>query len=137
MTVAPSGPRAGQPALVRRPEELTPEWLTAVLSGSDLLAAGSSVESFSVEPVGTGQMGDTMRIRYRTAPGDGAERSVVAKFASADEQSRSTGLLTRAYEIEVGFYRDGGRPHPHPDAPLLPPAVRARLPAGSSCCSRT
>jgi hypothetical protein len=104
VTVAPSGPRAGQPALVRRPEELTPEWLTAVLSGSDLLAAGSSVESFSVEPVGTGQMGDTVRIRYRTAPGDGAERSVVAKFASADEQSRSTGLLTRAYEIEVGFY---------------------------------
>ncbi len=29
---------------------------------------------------------------------------MVAKFASADEQSRSTGLLTRAYEIEVGFY---------------------------------
>jgi hypothetical protein len=104
VTVARTGPRADPPALVRRPEELTAEWLTAVLSGSDRLATGSSVGSFSVEPVGTGQMGDTVRIRYRTAPGNGAERSVVAKFASDDEQSRSTGLMTRAYEIEVGFY---------------------------------
>ena len=29
---------------------------------------------------------------------------MIAKFASANEQSRSTGLMTRAYEIEVGFY---------------------------------
>jgi aminoglycoside/choline kinase family phosphotransferase len=103
MSAARTGtPGAVQRVLTRRPEELTPEWLTAVLSGSDLLDEGSSIDSFSLESVGTGQMADTVRIAYRTVQGD--TRSVVAKFASADEQSRSTGLLTRAYEIEVGFY---------------------------------
>lgn len=88
---------------VRRPEDLSAEWLTEVLSGTDLLAEGSSVESFEVAPVGTGQMADTVRVRYQAGTA-APERSVVAKFASADEQSRSTGLMTRAYEIEVGFY---------------------------------
>jgi hypothetical protein len=31
---------------------------------------------------------------------------VVGKFASADDQSRGTGLALRAYEIEVRFYRE-------------------------------
>ena len=31
---------------------------------------------------------------------------MVGKFASADEQSRGTGLALRAYEIEVRFYRE-------------------------------
>jgi hypothetical protein len=87
--------------LVRRPEDLTAAWLTGVLAGSALLEHGSSVDTFSVEPVGTGQMGDTVRIRYRTDPDSGGEHSVVAKFAAADEQSRSTGLLTRAYWPDV------------------------------------
>jgi hypothetical protein len=90
--------------LIRRPEDLNSAWLTAVLAGSDLLEQGAAIESFRVVPVGTGQMGDTVRVAFRTGPEGTAERSVVAKFASADEQSRSTGLLTRAYEIEVGFY---------------------------------
>ncbi len=92
-------------ATVRRPEDLTPEWLTEVLSGSDLLEDGSVICSFSLESVGTGQMGDTVRVDFTSTPPDTPSRSVVAKFASADEQSRSTGLMTRAYEIEVGFYR--------------------------------
>ncbi len=96
-------PAAIGATLVRRPEDLTAEWLTTALGGSELLEEGSSIEAFSVEPVGTGQMADTVRIRYRTAARE-APQSVVAKFASADDQSRSTGLLTRAYEIEVGFY---------------------------------
>ncbi len=89
---------------VRRPEDLTSGWLTDVLAGTDLLEPAASVDSFTVESVGTGQMGDTVRVTYRTGPVDTGARSVIAKFASADEQSRSTGLLTRAYEIEVGFY---------------------------------
>ncbi len=96
--------RTGGPVPVRRPEDLSGAWLTSVLGGSDLLDEGSSIVSFRVVPVGTGQMGDTVRVLYRTGSDDTPERSVVAKFASADEQSRSTGLLTRAYEIEVGFY---------------------------------
>ncbi len=94
-----------RPVLVRRPEDLNGAWLTTVLGGTDLLEEGSSIDRFRVDPVGTGQMGDTVRVLYRTGEGT-PEQSVVAKFASADEQSRSTGLLTRAYEIEVGFYGD-------------------------------
>lgn len=98
--------RTIQPELVRRPEDLSGEWLTAVLGGAGLLAEGSSVKSFDVIPVGTGQMADTVRVAFRTGTGGQGSRagSVVAKFASADEQSRSTGLMTRAYEIEVAFY---------------------------------
>ena len=101
---AAGGDTGTGPALVRRPEDLTPDWLTAVLSGSDLLEEGSVIRSFSLEPVGTGQMGDTVRVGFTTTGRTSGRRSVVAKFASADEQSRSTGLMTRAYEIEVGFY---------------------------------
>ena len=90
---------------VRRPEEVTPAWLTGVLAGSDLLADGDEVTSLTTAPVGTGQMADTVRIAFRTGAGHAGTRSVVAKFASADERSRTTGVMTRAYEVEVGFYR--------------------------------
>lgn len=93
------------PAGVRRPEDVTPAWLSSVLAGSDLLDAGEEVVSLSSTPVGTGQMADTVRITFDTAADGAGRRSVVAKFASADETSRTTGLLTRAYEVEVGFYR--------------------------------
>lgn len=96
-----------RPDAVRRPEDVTADWLDWALAGSELLAAGEQVDSLSVEAVGTGQMGDTVRVSFRTAAGPGGstgDRSVIAKFASADDQSRSTGLMTRAYEIEVGFY---------------------------------
>jgi len=92
------------PALVRRPEDLTVGWLTEVLAGSNVLGSEESIDSFTVEPVGTGQMGDTVRVGWRPDPALTQPRSVIAKFASADEQSRSTGRMTRAYEIEVGFY---------------------------------
>ncbi len=92
--------------MVRRPDDVTPAWLTMVLDGTDLVDPDQEVDSVSVEPVGTGQMGDTVRVSFHTAStsGPGGDRSVIAKFASADEQSRATGLMTRAYEIEVGFY---------------------------------
>ena len=62
--------------------------------------------SFETEPVGTGQMADTTRFSLvYDAPGAGPA-SVVGKFASADEQSRATGLALRAYEIEIRFYRE-------------------------------
>ncbi len=97
---------APSPALVRRPEDLTPTWLAEVLQGTELVASGHTVRDLAVEPVGTGQMGDTVRVSFGTGPQDASRRSVIAKFASADDRSRSTGLMTRAYEIEVGFYSE-------------------------------
>jgi len=94
----------GPPGSVHRPEDVTAEWLTSVLAEAGVIADGRMAHSVSTSPVGTGQMADTVRVSYRLEPPDGGAHSVVAKFASADEQSRSTGLMTRAYEIEVGFY---------------------------------
>jgi aminoglycoside/choline kinase family phosphotransferase len=90
--------------LVRRPEELTPAWLTAVLTASGALGRDEEVTSATAVPVGTGQMADTVRLAYTTSAGRAA--SVVVKLASDDDTSRSTGVLVRAYEVEVGFYAE-------------------------------
>jgi aminoglycoside phosphotransferase (APT) family kinase protein len=78
--------------VARRPEDVTPDWLGAVL--------GRSVESFTLEPVGTGQMGDS--VRFTMQPGGD---SVVLKFAAANDTSRATGVALRSYEIEVRWYQ--------------------------------
>ncbi len=109
---------AGVP--VHRPEDLTGGWLTSTLQGAGVLGAGEVIRSFGTEPVGTGQMADTLRVHYRTGPVDGSpRRSVIAKFASDDDRSRSTGVMTRAYEIEVGFYRQVAGRVVGPDPVLL------------------
>ncbi len=94
------------PALLRYASDVSPPWLTEVLSASGALAPGARVVDLAATPVGTGQMADTTRfaLTYDT-PGAGPP-SVVGKFASADDQSRATGLALRAYEIEVRFYRE-------------------------------
>ena len=79
--------------VMRRPEDVTPEWLADVL--------GFPVEGFTTQPVGTGQMADS--VRFALQPGG---QSVVLKFAAADDTSRATGLALRSYEIEVRFYQE-------------------------------
>lgn len=92
--------------LLRHAAEATPEWLSRVLAANGLLGDGAQVVSFETTPIGTGQMADTTRFSlFYDRPGGGPP-SVVGKFASANEQSRSTGLALRAYEIEVRFYRE-------------------------------
>ncbi len=94
------------PPLLRHASDVTPEWLTDVLGRAGALAQGVAVRSFETAPIGTGQMADTTRFTLTLdEPGAGPE-SVVGKFASADDQSRGTGLALRAYEIEVRFYRE-------------------------------
>jgi hypothetical protein len=94
------------PALVSDPAEVTPEWLTAVLAHAGALLDGRVI-AFESESVGTGQVGANIRyrLRYESPPVD-APSSVVAKFASADDASRATGIATLTYETEVAFYRD-------------------------------
>jgi hypothetical protein len=94
-----------------RPEDVTATWLTDALRRSGALDRGSAVTGFDAEPVGTGQMGDSVRFRLTYAGAGGANggaappHAVVGKFASADERSRTTGLMLRSYEIEVRFYQ--------------------------------
>ncbi len=96
----------GPPTLLRHAADVTPEWLTGALGGAGVLADGVCVRSFETAPIGTGQMADTTRFSLTLDEPGAGPASVVGKFASADDQSRSTGLALRAYEIEVRFYRE-------------------------------
>jgi hypothetical protein len=92
--------------LLRHAADVTPEWLTAALRAAGTVAGGVTVCSFDTSPIGTGQMADTTRFTLTLDPPGAGPASVVGKFASADDQSRGTGLALRAYEIEVRFYRE-------------------------------
>jgi Phosphotransferase enzyme family len=94
------------PALLRHASDVTPEWLTGALREGAALGEGASVRSFEMAPIGTGQMADTTRFTLTLDQPGAGPASVVGKFASADDQSRGTGLALRAYEIEVRFYRE-------------------------------
>ena len=86
--------------VLRRPEELTSSWLVEAL-GSGPIAA------FAIEPIGTGQMSESRRVRIEYAAGpDAGPASVVLKTASADENSRSAGVGLGVYDREVRFYRE-------------------------------
>jgi len=98
--------------LVRRPDDLSAAWLTEVLATSEasvasLIRPGDSVISCEATPVGTGQMADTLRLTFTTSGGSAG--SVVVKLASDDATSRATGVLVRAYDVEVGFYAQVAR----------------------------
>jgi len=86
----------GTDRVFKRPEEITAEFLASVL--------GRAVDGFTTQPVGTGQMGDS--VRYTLSPQGDSPSSVVVKFAAADDTSRATGHALRSYEIEVRFYRE-------------------------------
>ena len=82
------------------PELLTPAWLSQAL--------GVPVADVAQQPVGTGQMSDSIRLEL-TFDGpvpDGAPSSLIAKLPAADPTSRATGLSLRNYEIEVRFYQE-------------------------------
>lgn len=96
----------GDPTLLRHAADVTADWLTDALAGAGVLAGGARVESFESQPIGTGQMADTTRFSLTYSQHGMGPPSVVGKFASADDQSRATGLALRAYEIEVRFYRE-------------------------------
>jgi hypothetical protein len=89
------------------PDAITREWLSDVL--------GASVASVDRQMVGTGQMGDSVRLTLAYDAGTRGPASVVAKRPALDPTSRATAAAVRSYEIEVSFYREL--------APVLP--VRA------------
>lgn len=89
---------------ILRPAAVTPDWLTRVLvkAGHDV-----RVGDFAAKRVGTGQVGESVRFTL-TYDGDakGAPATVVGKFPSSDETSRSTGVLFGNYVREVKFYNE-------------------------------
>lgn len=85
------------------PDAVTGEWLGEVL--------GARVDALRWEPIGTGQVGDSVRFYLE---GDGVPSSLAGKFPAADATSRATAAMFGLYRKEVEFYRKA--------APLL--AVR-------------
>ena len=87
------------------PTGITPRWLTDALRNRGIDA---TVESFDVEAVGTGQLGETRRFKLHYAgavPAD-APKSVVGKFPSDNEVARNTGRDMGFYRSELMFYRE-------------------------------
>lgn len=88
---------------IRRPEAIDADWLTAVLQQAGMDAV---VKRFGAKPVGTGQIGDSVRftLEYERAP-ENAPASLVGKFPAAGEESRAAGVSLGNYVREVRFYQ--------------------------------
>jgi Ecdysteroid kinase-like family len=93
------------PAVIERPDQLTPDWFATVLRTT---ASPVHVDRVTAEEVGTGQMSVTLRVRLEAH--DGGARTVVTKLARP--QIASGPLARAAYAKEVAFYTEL--------APLLP-----------------
>lgn len=88
---------------IRRPAAIDAPWLSAVLREGGVDA---EVKSFTAKNVGTGQIGESVRfvLDYaRETPG--APRSIVGKFPSPGDESRSAGVSLGNYWREVNFYK--------------------------------
>lgn len=92
-----------KPPDIRRPEAVDADWLTRALQASGIDAV---VSGFDARPVGTGQIGDSIRFRLAYArASDEAPASLVGKFPSADPDSFRTGVALGNYVREVRFYQ--------------------------------
>jgi aminoglycoside phosphotransferase (APT) family kinase protein len=80
---------------------LTAAWLTEALApGLD----GGAVTAVTCEPVGTGQVSDSVRLRLRYDRTVRLPATMIAKVPAADEASRAAARAIRTYEIEASFY---------------------------------
>ena len=89
--------------LVHGAGDISAAWCDAALRHR---LGGARVVAARTEPVGTGQVADTIRIRLQYDPPGAGPASLVAKVPSADETSLAGAAATRTYEIEASFYRD-------------------------------
>lgn len=92
-------------AIPSHPDSITPAWLTERLRAAGLLDSGS-VTAVRWEPIGTGQVGDSVRFHLSyDGPGNGPA-TLAGKFPAADQTSRGTAAAFGLYAKEVGFYRE-------------------------------
>lgn len=93
------------------PDEIAAEWWQQVL--------GEAPRAWRWEPIGTGQVGDSVRFHLDWAGGQGPA-TLAGKFAAVDPTSRGTAAMLGLYAKEVGFYR-----HVAPHLPVRTPQVLA------------
>ena len=81
--------------------DLTASFLTRALAGQ---LDGGVVSAVVAEPVGTGQVSDSFRLRLRYNGSTRLPPTMVAKVPAAAEASRGAARTFRTYEIEASFY---------------------------------
>lgn len=84
-------------------DDVSAEWLERHLEGSPFAEDGP-IHALSWEPIGTGQVGDSVRFHLEHA--DGKRSTLAAKFPAADPKSRATAAMLGLYAKEVRFYTD-------------------------------
>lgn len=89
--------------------DLCPEWLDRILHESGIIDPTVSVISIGTEPIGTGQVADSIQTRVCYSGDTAAPASFVAKTSSAKEQSRAAGRSELNYLREVRFYQRSHR----------------------------
>lgn len=115
-------------AFPTRAEHIECEWLQARLEAAGVLA-GVQIAGFDCTPIGTGQVGDTVRIALTyDRPTTQAPRSIAAKLPSRDATSRATAAHFRLYLREVNFYARVA-----PNIPMRVPKVYAALIDEAGC----
>ncbi|MGH6958279.1 MAG: phosphotransferase [Caulobacteraceae bacterium] len=89
---------------IRPPAAIDAAWIERVLRLDGIEAV---VDRVSARPIGTGQIGDSVRftLEYAHAPAD-APASLVGKFPAAGAESRATGVRLGNYLREVRFYQE-------------------------------
>jgi thiamine kinase-like enzyme len=96
-------------SIPRTPGDMTAEWLTAALRGSNTITK-SSVTSFDLDAdiaAGAGFMGQLARVKLRyDQPEPGAPLSLIAKFPTYGPENRAIADMFRMYETETRFYEE-------------------------------
>jgi hypothetical protein len=98
-------------AMPRRPEELTPEFLTSCLRHEGVLGDDASVTGCEHARVGQGQgfAGELARVTLAyDRPVSGAPATLIAKFAAQHDATREMMSHFEGYVREVRFYRELG-----------------------------
>lgn len=88
--------------LIDNPDNVTADWLTAVLSGAGY---DGTVTSFTKKNVGTGQVGQNVRFALSFDGDHSAPDTIVGKFPSSDAESRAAGVSQLTYMREAMFYK--------------------------------
>jgi aminoglycoside phosphotransferase (APT) family kinase protein len=96
-------------AAVSGGHDLTAEFLTGALAGH---LGGAAVTAVAAEPVGTGQVSDSYRLRLTYDAPTALPPTLVAKVPAADPASRNAARTFRTYEIEASFYDQLGHDLP-------------------------
>lgn len=86
------------------PDEVHSDWLGARLRDAGLLKSGE-VASIRWEPIGTGQVGDSVRFHLTYSRDGQGPTTLAGKFPASDATSRATAAMMGLYAKEVTFYR--------------------------------